>query len=67
MALPVAHEYVCLMVRGYKSTETKTTTHLKKMGGQYVVMYASQLPAAGTLSEAMLLHRGHLAKLVLLA
>jgi hypothetical protein len=28
------------------------------------VLYASQLPAAGTLSEAMLLHRGHLIKLV---
>jgi hypothetical protein len=62
MALPVAHEYACLMVRGYKTAETKTTAHLKKMGGQYVVLYASQLPAAGTLSEAMLLHRGHLAK-----
>jgi len=64
MALPVAHEYACLMVRGYKTAETKTTAHLKKMGGQYVVMYDSQLPAAGTLSEVMLLHRGHLSKLV---
>ena len=64
MALPVAHEYACLMVRGYKTAETKKTTHLKCMHGQYVVLYASQLPAAGTLSEAMLLHRGYLTKLV---
>ena len=52
------------MVRGYKTAETKKTAHFKCMRGQYVVLYASQLPAAGTLSEAMLLHRGHLAKLV---
>jgi hypothetical protein len=44
MALPVAHEYACLMVRGYKTAETKTTAHLKKMSGQYVVLYVSQLP-----------------------
>lgn len=64
MALPVAHEYACLMVRGYKTAETKKTAHLKCMRGQYVVLYASQLPAADTLLEAMLLHRVHLAKLV---
>ena len=64
MTLPVAHEYACLMVRGYKTAETKKTAHLKCNSGQYVVLYASQLPAAGTLSEVMLLHRGHLANLV---
>jgi hypothetical protein len=64
MSLPVANEYACLMVRGYKTAETKKTTHLKCMHGQYVVLYVSQLPATGTLSEAMLLHRGHLTKLV---
>jgi hypothetical protein len=64
MVLPVAHEYACLMVRGYKTAETKKTAHLKCMRGQYVVLYASHLPASGTLSEVMLLHRGHLTKLV---
>ena len=54
---------------GVEVTESSTNkqhhlSHFKKMSGQYVVLYASQLPAAGTLSEAMLLHRGHLAKLV---
>jgi hypothetical protein len=57
-------EYACLMVRGYKTAETKKTAHLKCMRGPYVVLYASQMPAARTLSEAILLHRGHLAKLV---
>ena len=44
-ALAVAHEYACLIVRGYKTAETKKTAHLKKMCGRYVVLYAKQLPA----------------------
>jgi hypothetical protein len=61
MTLPVAHEYACLMVRGYKTAETKKTAHLKCMRGRYVVMYPSQLPSTGTFSEGMMLpHTGHL-------
>jgi hypothetical protein len=37
----VWHEYACLMVRGYKTAETKKTAHLKCMRRRYVVMYAS--------------------------
>ena len=39
-ALPVAHEYACLIVRGYKTAETRMTTHLKNMCGRYIVLYA---------------------------
>ena len=42
--LAVAHEYACLIVRGYKTAETKMIAHLKKMCGRYVVLYANQLP-----------------------
>jgi hypothetical protein len=58
MALPVAHEYTCLMVPGYKSPETKKIAHLKCMRGRYVVLYASQLPAAGTHFEGRLPQTG---------
>ena len=42
-------EYACLIVRGYKTAETKMTAHLKKMCGRYVVLYANQLPRMETL------------------
>ena len=43
------HEYVCLMVRGYKTAETKKTAHLKNMRGQYIVLYVTEgrLPRTG--------------------
>ena len=44
-ALAVAHEHACLIVRGYKTAETKKTAHLKKMYGRYAVLYAKHLPA----------------------
>ena len=43
-ALAVAHEYACLIVRGYKTAETRTTAQLKNMCGRYVVLYVKQLP-----------------------
>jgi hypothetical protein len=44
-ALAVAHQNACLIVRGYKTAETKMTAHLKKMCRRYVVLYAKcQLP-----------------------
>ena len=42
-------EYACLIVRGYKTAETKMTAPLKKMCGRYVVLYANQLPRMETL------------------
>ena len=55
----VAH----LQTAGCKA-QKKSWSKMHAWSERYVVMYASQLPAAGTLSEAMLLHRGHLAKLL---
>ena len=43
-ALAVAHEYACLIVRGCKTAETRTTSQLKDMCGLYIVLYAKQLP-----------------------
>ena len=43
-ALAVEHEYACLIVRGYKTAETRTTSQLKDMCGLYIVLYAKQLP-----------------------
>jgi hypothetical protein len=51
--LAVAHEYACLIVRGYKTAETKMTDHLKKMCGRYVVMYAKQLPRMESLTQTL--------------
>jgi hypothetical protein len=42
-------EYACLIVRGYKTAETKMSAHLKKMCGRYVVLYAKQLPVMESL------------------
>ena len=42
MAMPLQHEYACLMVRGYKTAETKKTAHLKNMCGQYIVLYVTE-------------------------
>jgi hypothetical protein len=42
-AQPFTHEYACLIVRGYKTAETRKTVHLKNMCGRYVVLYAKQL------------------------
>ncbi len=42
-ALAVEHEYACLIVRGYKTAETRTTSQLKDMCGLYIVLYAKQL------------------------
>jgi hypothetical protein len=62
-ALAVTHEYACLSVRGYKTTETKMTAHLKKMCGRYVAMYAKQLSRMerlqsqlGSLTDKLRLH-----------
>ena len=33
MAMPLKRQYGYLMVRGYKTAETKTTAHLKNMRG----------------------------------
>ena len=43
------HEYVCLMVRGYKTAETKKTAHLANMRGRYIVLYVTEerLPQTG--------------------
>jgi hypothetical protein len=60
MALPVAHEYACLMVREYETAETKKTAHLKNICGRYLVLYASQVPAAETQTEGRLPQTGHL-------
>ena len=49
MAMPLHHEYACLMVRGYKTAETKKTAHLKNMRGRYIVLYVTEgrLPRTG--------------------
>ena len=49
MALPVAYEYACLMVRGYKTAETKKTAHLANMRGRYLLVYVTEekLPQTG--------------------
>jgi hypothetical protein len=56
--MPLEHQYACLMVRGYKTAETKKTAHLKGMRGRYVVLYASQVRPAST--EGRLPQTGHL-------
>lgn len=43
-ALTVGHELACLIVRGYKTAETKNTAVLKNLCGRYVVLYAKLLP-----------------------
>jgi hypothetical protein len=47
--MPLQHEYACLMVRGYKTAETKKTAHLKNMRGRYIVLYVTEgrLPRTG--------------------
>ena len=40
--LALKYEYGCLMVRGYKKAETKTTSHLKNMHGRYIVLYVTE-------------------------
>ncbi len=60
MTLLVEHEYDCLIVRGFKTSETKKTLHLKSMRGRYVVLYDSKVPAVGTHSEGRLPQTGHL-------
>ena len=49
MAMPLQHEYACLMVLGYKTAETKKTAHLKNMRGRYIVLYVTEgrLPRTG--------------------
>ena len=42
MAMPLHHEYACLMVRGYKRAETKKTAHLKNMRRRYIVLYVTE-------------------------
>ena len=40
--LPLKYKYGCLMVRGYKKAETKTTSHLKNMRGRYILLYVTE-------------------------
>ena len=49
MAMPLQYEYGCLMVRGYKTVETKKTAHLANMRGRYIVLYVTEarLPQTG--------------------
>ena len=42
MAMPLQYEYGCLMVRGYKTAETKKTAHLANMRGRYIVLYVTE-------------------------
>ena len=47
--MPLKYEYGCLMVRGYKTAETKKTAHLANMRGRYIVLYVTEdrLPQTG--------------------
>ena len=47
--MPLQYEYGCLMVRGYKTAETKKTAHLANMRGRYIVLYVTEarLPQTG--------------------
>jgi hypothetical protein len=58
MAMPLEHEYVCLMVQAYKTADTKKAAHLKNMRGRYIVLYVSQMPPAAT--EGRLPRTGHM-------
>jgi hypothetical protein len=49
MAMPLKYEYGCLMVRGYKTAETKKTAHLANMRGLYIVLDRGKVAADGTL------------------
>jgi hypothetical protein len=46
--MPLEHEYGCLMVRRYKTVETKKPVHFKNIRGRYIVLYVSQMPPAST-------------------
>ena len=40
--MSLKYEYGCLMVRGYKTAETKKTAHFKNMRGRYIVLYVTE-------------------------
>jgi hypothetical protein len=49
MAMPLQYEYGCLMVRGYKTAETKKTAHLKNMRIHRAICDRGKVAADGPL------------------